>query len=165
MIGNVTKSNQNEYSSTPLKIQALHIIGDCYAIGTFRFSDIFCIINPMRKLNVAVRNDTDPVLQGLCDQAMQNSVSDDEESRLIEQVRTGNIFAIESLILSCEHIIFKLMIQCEVDPPYDKSLEYANAALRNLAKMEVGRTSRPVFSRLSTWVIRQALLEKKGNIR
>jgi hypothetical protein len=138
--------------------------GASFAILKFRLPIIFCIISSMRKLNVAVRQDIDPILQGLYEQSLETKISDEEESRSIDQVRTGNIYAVESLILSCQHLTFKLMIQYQVDPPYDDTVDFVNVALRNLVKMEVGGFSKSVFSRFTAWTIRQALLKKTGNI-
>jgi hypothetical protein len=116
----------------------------------------------MRKLHISKIKDVNPVLHRLHEQALKNRISDAEESRIIEQVRAGNVSEVDSLILAYEHLIFQLMLQYGAEPPFNTTCEEVKAALKRLVEIELGGHSKPVFLRLSAWTIRQSLLKIKG---
>jgi len=86
--------------------------------------------------------------------AKRKLLSIEEESKILNAIRKGDINAIEVLVDSHEYVILKILKEMNVDGTrFSQIVSFIKDALKRLARKEIGSREPEEFSKYSYWWI------------
>ncbi|MDQ2720671.1 MAG: hypothetical protein M3Z26_13060 [Bacteroidota bacterium] len=92
--------------------------------------------------------------------AKTKQLSNIEETKLLNEIRSGNEEPIERLVDSWEGNILSIAEQISTEIPIEELISVGRNELIKLAKQEVNSGTSERFLRFGAWCVRQAILTK-----